>query len=317
MLRTVFDLFKQTFKEFNEDNAPRLAAALSYYIAFSLAPLLVITIAIVGFVLQEDSARAEVLNVVSGAMGQSAGEFVTEMVDAVNQPGAGILSTILGVGALLLGALGAFEQLKNALNTVWNVPDKLKPGGIRGLIFNKLLSFGMVLMVGFLLLVSLVLSTVLSWFETYTLTLMPGSEFLMRVLNFVLSFGVVVLLFAMIYRFLPDITLKWRDVWVGAAITALLFTIGKFLLGLYLGNSGTASAYGAAGSFVLILLWIYYSAQIVLFGAEFTQVYAHRFGSLRGTGALPTSAADSTDDKPQDDPAAEVQPGYNHTRRVY
>lgn len=290
MLRTAFDLLKQTFKEFNEDNAPRLAAALSYYIAFSLAPLLVLTIAIVGFVVQQDTARAEVLAIVTDVMGESAGAFVAELVEATNQPTTGIISTVLGVSALLLGALGSFEQLKSALNTVWNVPDKLKPGGIRGLVFNKLLSFGMVLMVGFLLLVSLVLSTILAWFESYTVTLVPGAEVVMRLLNLLLTFGVVVLLFAMIYRFLPDITLEWRDVWVGAVITALLFTIGKHALGLYLGNSGTASAYGAAGSFVLILLWIYYSAQIVLFGAEFTQVYARRYGSLRD-GVAPVASA--------------------------
>ena len=283
VLETAFSLIKQTFKEWNDDNVPRLAAALSYYIAFSLAPLLVITIAVTGFVLQESFVRDEVMQLVTSTVGESASQFVGEVIDGLRQPSTGIISTVLGVGALLLGAIGAFEQLKNALNTVWNVPDHMKPGGVRGFFLSKLLSFGMILMIGFLLLVSLILSTTLSAFESYTLSLWPTAELFLRVLNLVISYGIVVLLFALIYRFLPDITLQWRDVLIGAFVTAGLFTLGKYLLGLYLGSSGTASAYGAAGSFVLILLWIYYSAQIVLFGAEFTQVYARRYGSLRGS----------------------------------
>jgi membrane protein len=280
-LRTLFDMLKQTFQEWNEHNAPRLAAALAYYVTFSLAPLLVITIAVVGFVLQESFVREEVLDLVTSAVGPSAGVFVGDLMDGLRKPDTGVVSTILGLGALLLGALGAFEQLKDALNTVWNVPASAKSQGIRGFFTNKLLSFGMVLVIGFLLLVSLILSTVLTAFEAYTMSLWGGAEFALRLANLALSFGIVMLLFAMIYRFLPDIRLEWRDVWVGAFITSVLFTIGKFALGLYLGRSGIADAYGAAGSLVLILLWIFYSAQIVLFGAEFTQVYARRYGSLR------------------------------------
>lgn len=283
MFKQLFDMFKQTFKEWQEDDVPRLAAALSYYIAFALAPLLVIAIAIAGFVLQEAYVREEVLSIINSTIGSSAGEFVGELMENINKPATGIISTILGVGALLLGALGAFDQLKAALNTVWNVSAKDKPGGIKGLIFGKLLSFGMVLLVGFLLLVSLIMGTVLSAIEAYSLTLFPGAEFILRLVSLTFSFIVTVAVFAMLYRFLPDIKLHWRDVGVGALMTAILFTIGRYLLGLYLGNSGTASAYGAAGSFVLILLWINYSSQIVLFGAEFTQVFSRRYGSLRNT----------------------------------
>jgi membrane protein len=285
LIRTAWQLLRQTFEEWNADNAPRLAAALAFYIAFSLAPLLVITIGIVGFVLQEAFVREEVLTLVTRTMGESAGVFVDELIDGIRQPQAGIITTLLGIGALLLGALGAFEQLKSALNTVWNVPQSMQAEGIRGFITNKLLSFGMVLMIGFLLLVSLILSTILSALESYTLSIWAGAEVALYWLNIVLSYAIVTLLFAMIYRFLPDIRLQWRDVLIGAFITTLLFNLGKYALSLYLSNSGLASAYGAAGSFVLILFWIYYSAQIVLFGAEFTQVYARRYGSLRD---LPT-----------------------------
>ncbi|MBK8020766.1 MAG: YihY/virulence factor BrkB family protein [Chloroflexi bacterium] len=287
-LRNAFSLLRQSFEEWNQDQAPRLAAALAYYIAFSLAPLLILTIALVGFVLQEDVVRDRVLGLVTSAVGPSAGDFVSELMSSLRQPNASFISTALGIVALLLGALGAFEQLKNALNTVWGVPPEKQKLGIKGFFLNKLLSFGMVLIIGFLLLVSLILSTAMSAFEAFTLTLGPGAEFGLRVLNLVLSNGIVILLFAMMFRFLPDIRLTWNDVAVGAALTAVLFAIGKFALGLYLGSSGMTSAYGAAGSFVLILLWIYYSAQIVLFGAEFTHVYARRFGSLRETSKLTT-----------------------------
>jgi len=291
-LKTVISLFRQALADWNEDNAPRLAAALAYYVAFSLAPLLVLTIALAGFVLQEAFVREEVLALVSDAMGASAGAFVGELIDGLRQPQAGLISTLLGLAALLLGALGAFEQLKSALNTVWDVPRAEIPGGVRGFLLSKLLSFGMVLMIGFLLLVSLVLTTILSAIEGYTVSLLPGAEIAMRVGNALFSYALVVLLFALIFRFLPDIRLEWRDVWVGALVTALLFNLGKFVLGLYLANSGATSAYGAAGSFVLILLWIYYSAQIVLFGAEFTQVYARRYGSLRPAGAEAAARAE-------------------------
>ncbi|MDX2140593.1 MAG: YihY/virulence factor BrkB family protein [Chloroflexota bacterium] len=274
-------MLKQTFTEWNEDKVPRLAAALSYYIAFSLAPLLVLTIAVVGFILREQMVREEVLELVTGTVGAQAGELVGELIDNLRQPASGILSTVLGIAALLFGAIGVFEQLKDALNTVWGVPAKEAPSGVRGFIFGKLISFSMVLVIGLLLLVSLVISTLLNAFNSYTESLFPGAPALLQIVNTLVSFGLVVVLFALVYRILPDIKLEWRDVWIGAAITALLFTIGKFALSFYLGNTGTASLYGAAGSFVLILLWIYYSAQIILFGAEFTQVYARRYGSLR------------------------------------
>jgi membrane protein len=280
-LPDIFSLLRQTFQEWNEDNAPRLAAALSYYIAFSLAPLLVLIISLLGFLLQEDLAREQVLTQVSRTVGPQAAELLSGIIDSLRQPASGIISTLLGIAALVFGALSTFEQLKGALNTVWDVPPEKLRVGARGFVLTKLISFGMVVVIGLLLLISLVISTVLNAFDSYISSLFPGAPFLLSVMNTVVSFGMIVVVFALIYRILPDVRLEWRDVWIGAAITALLFVIGKAALSLYLGTTGTTSAYGAAGSFVLILLWIYYSAQIVLFGAEFTQVYSRHYGSLR------------------------------------
>jgi membrane protein len=281
MLRTIVEMFKQTFKEWQEDDVPRLAAALSYYVAFALAPLLVIAIAIAGFVFQQTFVREQVLSLIETSISPSAATFVGELTDNLNRPATGIISTILGLGVLLFGALGAFDQLKASLNIVWNVRGKEKRAGLRGLILGKLLSFSMVLMMGFLLLVSLILGTILSGVEAYSMRLFERAELVVRLVHHLFSFLVTVLVFAMLYRFLPDVKLRWRDVMMGALLTAILFTIGRYLLGLYLVNSSTANVYGAAGSFVLIMLWINYSSQIVLFGAEFTQVFSRRYGSLR------------------------------------
>lgn len=279
LLKDVFALLKQTYQEWNEDGAPRLAAALAYYTAFSLAPLLVIIIAIMGFIISEDTVRDNIINQVTISIGSGAADMVEELITNVSQPSEGIFSTVLSFIALLLGAIGVFGNLQTSLDIIWNVDTSKQPTGIKAFITDKLLSFGMLLVVGFLLLTSLVITTVLSALDAYFLHLLPGSEFLLQVLSFVISFGVITLLFAMIYKFLPHTKVEWRDVLVGAAFTSLLFSIGKTLLALYLARSGTASPYGAAGSFVLILLWVYYSAQIILFGAEFTQVYARLHGS--------------------------------------
>lgn len=301
-LKTLFDLIRETFNEWNRDRAPRLAAALAYYTAFSLAPLLVVVIALVGFVFNEDTARTEILTQIQRAAGADAAELVSGLIDSATAPGAGILSTILGIVTLLLGAIGAFNQLQGALDTIWGVDQVERPGGILVFLKDNLLSFGMVLVIGFLLLVSLVLSTVLTIFDGYMQGLFPGADILLRIVSATVTFGVTTLLFAMIYKFLPHVRIEWRDVMVGAAFTSLLFALGRFLLGLYLANSSTTSAYGAAGSFVLILLWIYYSAQIVMFGAEFTQVYARRYGSKILPWSLPVKHQDEENDAPTVNP---------------
>lgn len=277
-LKKLFDLVKQTFTEWNEDNAPRLAAAIAYYTAFSIAPLLIIIMAIVGFVVSEQTVQEQILTQVNQQLGEDVGNLVGNMIDNASNPSQNIFSAIIGLVTLLFGATGIFIQLQGALNTIWGVEDAETEARF-DFVRSRLLSFGMLLVIGFLLFVSLVASTVIASLDQFVADLVPGSQFFIQVLNTVVSLGLVVLLFGLIYKFLPDAEIAWRDVWVGAAITALLFTIGKMLLGLYLGNSGVTSMYGAAGSLIALLLWVYYSAQIVLFGAEFTQVYARRYGS--------------------------------------
>jgi membrane protein len=274
---SLWTLVKETFSDWSEDKAPRLAAALAYYTIFSLAPLLIIVIAIAGRILGDAAVTGEVAAQIQNLIGnEDAAKFIEEMVAAARKPTTSTVATVIGIFTLLLGASGLFGQLQDALNTIWEVAPK--PGrGWLATIKDRFLSFTMVLGIGFLLLVSLVLSAALSAFGSFL-----GSDeesIVWQILNFVISFGVITLLFAMIYKVLPDVKIAWSDVWIGAAATALLFTLGKFLIGLYLGRSGISTTYGAAGSLVLILIWIYYSAQILFLGAEFTQVYARRFGT--------------------------------------
>ena len=277
-LKTLFSLLKDTFKEWNEDKAPRLAAALAYYTAFSIAPLLIVVIAIASFAFGEEAVRGQLDNQIQEVVGAEAASAIQDMLAATAQEDAGVLASVIGVVTLLLGAAGLFGQLQDALNTVWGVEPKPNQG-ILATLRSRFLSFTMVLGVGFMLLVSLILSTALTALNTWMTNLLPGGGIVLQIINQVISFGVITLLFAAIYKILPDVEIQWRDVWMGAAVTALLFTIGKFLIGLYLAQSSVSSSYGAAGSFVVLLLWVYYSAQILLFGAEFTQVYASRYGS--------------------------------------
>lgn len=278
ILKSIFSLFKATFDEWNEDRAPRLAAALSYYTIFSIAPFLIVVIAIASLVATPDAVRGSLDEQIQGLVGREGADMIQELIQNTNKPSENILATIIGVVTLLLGAGGVFGQLQDALNTVWGV--KPRPGrSFLVTIKDRFLSFTMVLGVGFMLLVSLLLSSFLSSVHTFFLGLLPSAEFLLQIVNFVISFGVITLLFALMYKILPDVEIQWRDVGVGAAVTSLLFVIGKTALGLYLGNSGVLSTYGAAGSLIIILLWIFYSAQILLFGAEFTQVYAQKYGS--------------------------------------
>jgi membrane protein len=245
---------------------------------FSLAPLLVIAIAVASLVFDPAEVQRGVVEQVGGLVGSEGAGLIETMIQNAQQPGTGIVATILGVVGLLLGALGAFGQLQDALNTIWEVKPK-SGGGILALLRDRLLSLTMVLVVGFLLLVSLVISAGLAAVGNFMASLLPESELLLQVLNFALSFAVITVLFALMFKYMPDAKIAWGDVWIGAAITALLFTIGKILIGLYLGNASVTSSYGAAGSLAVLLLWMYYSAQIFFLGAEFTQVYANRFGS--------------------------------------
>ncbi len=300
-LQDGFKLIKDTATEWNEDKVPLLAAALAYYTVFSLAPLLLIAIAIAGFFFGEEAARGEIIGQIQGLVGKEGAETIQAMIQNANRPGSGsTIATITGVVILLFGASGVFGQLQVALNTIWEV--KPKPGnGIKSFLQSRFLSFAMVLVIGFLLLVSLVLSAVLAAISSYFGNLVPGFVIVGQIVNFIISFGVVTVLIASIYKFLPDVDIPWKNLWVGAGVTALLFNLGKFLLGLYLGNGSVGSAYGAAGSLVVLLIWVFYSAQILLFGAEFTQVYS----KYRGLPIEPSKHAvrvpkqsDNSPDKP-------------------
>ena len=273
-LQDGFKLIKDTVTEWSEDNVPLLAAALAYYTVFSLAPLLLIAIAIAGFFFGEEAARGEIIGQIQGLVGKEGAQAIQAMIQNANQPGSGsTIATITGVVVLLFGASGVFGQLQVALNTIWEV--KPKPGnGIKSFLQSRFLSFAMVLVIGFLLLVSLVLSAVLAAVSSYFGDLVPGFVIVGQIVNFIISFVVVTGLIAAIYKYLPDVNIPWKNLWVGAGVTALLFNLGKFLLGLYLGRGSVGSAYGAAGSLIVLLIWVFYSAQILLFGAEFTQVYS-------------------------------------------
>lgn len=275
---TIFNLTKTTFNHWNEDNASRLAAALAFYTTFSLAPVLVIAIAIVGLVFGQQAAQGRIIEQFQGVVGKEAASAIELMIKNTQESGSGTVATITSLLLLLFGASGLFNQLQDALNTIWRVKSK-RNRGVIAIIKDRVLSLGMVMVTSFLLLLSLVASTALTAIDNMFGYLLGDFIFLWQILNFLISFGVVTLLFAMIYKVLPDAEIAWNDVWIGAVITSLLFAIGKSLIGIYLGNAGVGSTYGAAGSFVVILMWIYYSAQILLFGAEFTQVYANRYGS--------------------------------------
>jgi membrane protein len=276
-LKTVFEVLKQTAVDWLDDKAPRLGAALAYYAVFSIAPLVVIVIAIAGLWFGKEQAQQQILHQFSGMVGDQGAQGIGSMLEAANKPREGMIASVLAIVTLIFGATGVFVQLQDALNTIWEV--KPKPGqGVWGFIRHRILSLAMVFAIGFLLLISLVVSAGLAAAGKWMSGAMPGGEALWEVINLGISFIVIAVLFGLMFKYMPDVKIGWRDVWIGGAITALLFIVGKFALGMYLGRTSVVSAYGAAGSLVILLLWVYYSAQIFMFGAEFTQVYANRFG---------------------------------------
>lgn len=290
--RKIWAIAKGTFSEFAEDNVLRLSAALAYYAIFSIGPLLVIVVGLTGLALGHETVRHEVQNGLQSLIGQDSAKTIESMM-AARKPGTSLITTMIGLTALLLGAGGVFGQLQDSLNTIWEV--KSKPGaGILGFLRKRFVSFSMVFGTGFLLLVSLALTTFISAATNSVAHRFPLSEFLSHALNFIVSFSVVSALFAMIFKYLPDVRIPFRTVWIGAAGTALLFTVGKYFLALYLGRQSTASPYGAAGSVIVILMWVYYASIILLLGAEFTQVYAKQTGAK----IAPTEfAVPTTDEK--------------------
>jgi membrane protein len=276
---TAFQLGKQTAREWLDDKAPQLGAALAYYTVFSLAPLILVLLAIIGILFRDDPAGAwsKATEQMSYFLDKSAVQVITDIAQKASEPDKNRTATVIGIALALFGASGVFGQLQDSLNTIWGV--KAKPGlGIWGFLRARFVSFAMVGGLCFLLLVSLTIETLLKAFSHYLQSALSGGLAIAISVYLLFDFAIVVLLFAMIFKFLPDAKIQWRDVWIGAVLTAFLFGIGKWALGLYLGSGAAASAYGAASALITLLLWIYYSSQILLFGAEFTQVYANQAG---------------------------------------
>lgn len=274
-LREAYDLLHETFDQWLGDNTTTLGAALAYYAVFAFAPLAVLAVAIAGFLFGEDAARGELYERLQTSVGPTFAKAIQDTLQYTATRGGGTIATIISIVVILVGATGLFSQLQQSLNTIWGVQPK-NGRTWWDMIKERLMSFVMVLLVSVLLLASLVSSTIIH--ALGGMIDLPGGPVLWRVVNWVVSFVLVTVVFALIYKVLPDVQISWRDVMVGATLTTVLFLIGNFLIGLYLSKSGTASAYGAAGSLVIILLWVYYSSQVLLFGAEFTQVYANHYG---------------------------------------
>jgi len=279
-LKDLWELLQETWNAWSTHRAPRSGAALAYYTIFSLAPLLVIVIAVAALVFGQEAAQGKMVTEIQGVVGVESARAIQAMLEKARAPATGLFATVLGLMTLLLGATGVVSEFKDTLNTIWHVqpaPDS----GLLSTLKARLMSLAFVLGIGFLLLVSLIVSTVLSALSGFFSHLFP-SPWLIHVwqmVNLVISLGVITVLFAMLYRFLPDTEVPWRDVWIGAGITALLFATSQFFIGLYLGKSSIGSAYGPAGSLVLLLAWVYYASLVFLFGAEFAAVYAHSYGS--------------------------------------
>ena len=276
----LWSLCKESVQAWINDYAPSMGAAIAFYTIFSLAPVLVIAITLAGLAFGEEAVRGQIFQEFEGLMGKDAALLVQEVLKSAARPTSGRLPAVIGVVTLLLGATAIFGQLQDALNNVWSVAPK--PGAaITTLLRKRLHSFALVIGIGFLLLVSLLLSAALSGFSRYLERVLDLPVDFLQIANFILSFALITLLFAMTYRILPDVKIAWRDVWLGSLLTSLLFVVGKTLIGLYLGRTGVASAYGAAGSLVVILLWVYYSSLIFFFGAEFTRVHSRQFRTSR------------------------------------
>ena len=281
-------MLSQVFAAWSDDYVPSMGAALAYYTMFSLAPLLLIVIAVAGLVFGQDAARGEIEAQLRALMGEGSAVAVQELLKSVREPASSIAATVIGVVLLLIGATSVFGELQDTLNRIWKAPVRSKVGGWIKLIRSRILSFGMIMALGFLLVVSLLMSAALAVAGRWWGPAFGEWELLASAANIVSSFLVVAAMFSFIYKIIPDVQVQWSDVWVGALVTAMLFTVGKYLIGLYIGHSGVVSGFGAAGSLVVVMLWVYYSAQIFLMGAEFTWIYANTFGS-RSKAAMPDS----------------------------
>jgi membrane protein len=327
MLGGPWRLLREAAVAWSDDYAPSMGAALAYYTLFSIAPLLLIVISVAGLVFGQAAARGEILEQLAQLVGSDSACTIESLLQSLNKPGSGVIGTLVGLGVLVIGATSVFAELQDAMDRIWRAPPRPAGGGLWSLVRTRLLSLGLVLGIGFLLMVSLIASAALAalgkWWEPW----FRDFEVIANVLNLALGIALVTAIFAMIYKCMPRVKVAWRDVWIGASLTAVLFTVGKTLIGLYIGRSGVASAFGAAASLVVLLVWVYYSAQIFLLGAEFTWVYAHRRGSLRGqplpparsaapVPAAPSMAAQVSPPVPQRPPGRSPAPSGRPGRRA-
>ncbi len=279
-LKKIWKFIVDVFDKWITDKSPKLGAALSFYTIFSLAPLLVIAISIAGFIFGPEAARGELVGQIKDLIGIDGAQVVQTALKNTNDPESGLIAVIISLLTLIIGSTVVFVELQESLNIIWRVKPKPERNMLKGLLKDRVQSFALVITTGFLLLVSLIISALLSALSDFIAErFVEIPVYLLDIANLLISLGVIYLLFAMIYKILPDVHISWKDVWVGSLVTSVLFVLGKYLIGLYLGTSSLSSTYGAAGSLVILLLWIYYSAQILFLGAEFTFVYATKFGS--------------------------------------
>ena len=288
--KDIWDLVKVAARAWVDDYAQSMGAALAYYMMFSLAPLLLIVISIAGLVFGEDAARGEIFGQLRGLLGPSVALAVQGLLESVNKPTQSLTATVIGIILLLVGATSVFGELQDSLDRIWRAPARSRRSGVWHLVRARLLSFAMILGAGFLLIASLVASTFLAALQRWWGPLFSGWAIVARVIELGLGFVLATVVFAMIYKIMPRVRIHWKDVWIGAIVTSALFTAGIHVIGIYIGRSGVSSGFGAAASLVVLLVWIYYSAQIFFLGAEFTWAYSHKFGSRKGQ-PLPQAAA--------------------------
>ncbi|MFD0912320.1 YihY/virulence factor BrkB family protein [Methylophilus luteus] len=290
-MKEVWVLIKSAFTAWSDDYAQSMGAALAYYTMFSIAPLLLIVISITGIIFGQEAARGEIFGQLNNLMGEQGAMAVQTLLESTSQPAEGVTATVIGIVLLLVGATSVFGELQNSLDRIWKAP-VVTTSGIWNLVRARLLSFGMILGIGFLLMVSLVFSAGLSAMSKWWSPVLGGWIVVAGIFNFIFSFLLTTGMFAMIYKIMPRVNIRWSEVWIGATLTAALFTVGKWLIGIYIGKSAISSGYGAAGSLLALLIWIYYSAQIFLVGAEFTWAYSHIFGS-RKNKEMPPELSDA------------------------
>jgi len=295
--RRFFHLVVKAVQAWVADYAPSMGAAISYYTVFSLAPLLVIVIALAGAFFGREAVQGVIVEQLSGLIGREGAALVENLVRASSDTDKGLVAGIVSFFVLLVGATTVFAELQSALDRIWHVPAARKPAGVMAVLRARLLSFGLILGLAFLLMISLVVSAGVAALGTWMGGMMPGRETMLHAINLLMSLSIATVLFAMIFKLMPSTPIDWRDVWVGALVTAVLFEVGKLLIGLYLGKSGVTESFAAAGSLVVLLAWVYYAAQIFLFGAEFTKAYADAHGSLSGRQAVAATERRADEDE--------------------